>query len=418
MTFKSPQTSRKKPAYFYGYNVVIAAFLIMLLAYGIRTSFGVFFKPIEAEFAWSRALISGAATLSILIQGIWGIFMGRMCDKIGARIVMTVCCSFLGLGLLLVYFTQFSWQLYLFYGIIVGLGLGGVFVGLVSTVARWFVKRRGFMTGIVLAGIGAGTVIMSPVSNWLISLYGWRMSNVILGVGILVIGIIVSQFLRRDPSRMGLTPYGQAKNPDPELSSDARGLSLKETLNTHQFWMLTSVFCCLGYCTFIITIHLVPHITDLGISPSVAAVILAATGGVHIIAGIIFGMLADRIGNRKVMVICFIVISASLYWLISITSVPVLFLFAVVYSLGIGGVTAMESTIAAELFGLKSLGLICGMVSFGFTIGGAAGPLLTGYLFDQSGNYTLAFIISGSLGLTGLFLTSFLTPVKTVSNSK
>jgi len=118
------------------------------------------------------------------------------------------------------------------------------------------------------------------------------------------------------------------------------------------------------------------------------------------------------------MVICFIVISASLYWLISITSVPVLFLFAVVYSLGIGGVTAMESTIAAELFGLKSLGLICGMVSFGFTIGGAAGPLLTGYLFDQSGNYTLAFIISGSLGLTGLFLTSFLTPVKTVSNPR
>ena len=111
---------RNKPLFYYGYNIVVLAFIIMVLTYGVRTSFGVFFKPIEVEFNWSRALISGAVTLSMIVQGIWGIYMGRINDRVGSRWVITICSFFIGLGLLLVSLTQYSWQLYIFYGIIVG----------------------------------------------------------------------------------------------------------------------------------------------------------------------------------------------------------------------------------------------------------------------------------------------------------
>lgn len=405
-------SSKSKSRFFYGYNIVILCFIIMTLIYGVRTSFGVFFKPIEAEFGWSRALISGAVTLSMIIQGIWGIYMGRVNDKFGSCWVISICSFFSGLGLLLIYFTTYSWQLYIFYGVIVGVGMGGVFVAILSTVTRWFVKKRGLMTGIVLAGIGLGTVTFAPMSNWLISLYGWRLANVIIGGVVLIIGIAAAQFLRRDPSKMGLLPYGQTEAKQSGLPSVAKGLSLKEAASTWQFWVTAGIFACLGYCTFTIVIHLVPHITDLGISSSTAANILAVEGGVQSIGGIVFGMVADRIGNRRVIVISLIIVSAALFWLVPINSVLMFYLFAVVYSIGIGGGTAMESTITADLFGIKSHGVIFGVISFGFTVGASIGPVITGYLFDVIGNYQIAFIVTAATGIIGILLTAILKPIK------
>ncbi len=402
---------KKESRFFYGYTVVIAAFIAMLLAYGVRTSFGVFFKPMEAEFNWTRALISGSVTLSVIVQGLWGIYMGRVNDRVGSRWVITICSFFLGLGLLLISITNFSWQLYIFYGLLIGLGMGGVFVALLSTATRWFIKRRGLMTGIVMAGIGAGTLTTAPIADWLISLYGWRLSNVIVGGVVLIIGIAAAQFLRRDPSKMGLAPYGQIEGKQTGLSSDASGLSLKESAGTWQFWVTAVIFATLGYCTFTITIHLVPHITDLGISAATAASILAVTGGVQSVGGIVLGLAADRIGSRWVIIISLVLISAGLFWLVSMTSVLAFYLFAIIYSFGIGAGTAMESTLTAELFGMKAHGVILGALAFGFTIGAAVGPLITGYLYDLFSNYKMAFLVSAAIGVIGLILTVLLKPV-------
>ncbi len=409
-------TARNNPRFFYGYVVVASAFIVMLLAYGVRTSFGVFFKPMSTEFDWTRALTSGAVTVSMLTQGLWGIYMGRINDRIGSRWVITLCCFFLGVGFLLLSLTHYSWQLYVFYGLIVGVGMGGVFVALVSTVARWFVKKRGAMTGIVLAGIGVGTLTVAPLSNWLITAYGWRLSYIVVGGLVLVIGIGAAQFLKRDPTRMGLVPYGQNERKEQIISTDARGLSFREAVFTRQFWMVAISFACLGYTTFTITVHLVPHITDLGISASIAAVILSVTGGVQSLGGEVMGIFADRIGSKRIILISFVLVSASLFWLVSLTAALLFFLFAVIYSYGIGGGTAMESTIVAELFGLKSHGLILGVISFGFTVGGAIGPVITGYLFDVTGSYQLGFLICGSLGIAGFILTALIRPIRTHSS--
>jgi MFS family permease len=407
------QPINNEPRFFYGYIIVAASTLIILLTYGVRTSFGVFFKPMINEFDWTRALTSGAVTLSMVMQGLWGILMGRLNDRFGSRLVITLCCFISGLGLLLMSLTDYAWQLYLFYGMLIGVGMGGVFVALFSTVTRWFVKRRGVMTGIVAAGIGAGTLVIAPISNWLISTYDWRVSYLILGGVVMVIGIITAQFLRRDPTQMNLVPYGHnKKNRENTLSSVTKGLSLKEAVYTRQFWMVAIIFFCLGYGIFSITVHIVPHITDLRISATTAATILATTGGIQAIGGIVLGGVADKVGNRRVLVISFILISAAMFWLLPIRSVWVFCLWAVVYGLGVSGGGIMEPIIVAELFGIKSHGLILGVVSFMFTIGGAVGPLVTGYIFDLTGNYQIAYLLCAVLGIVAVILGAVLRQIQ------
>jgi MFS family permease len=407
------RTTNTEPRFFYGYIIVAASLLIILLTYGLRTSFGVFFKPMINEFDWTRALTSGAVTLSMVMQGLWGILMGRFNDRFGSRSVITLCCFLSGVGLLLMYLINSAWQLYLFYGVIFGMGMGGVFVALFSTVARWFVKQRGIMTGIVAAGIGAGTLIMAPISDWLISVYDWRVSYLILGSVAMVIGIITAQFLRRDPAQMGLVPYGQNENTTKNRSPDAsEGLSLKETVSTRQFWMVSIVFFSLGYSIFAVTVHVVPHMIDLRISATTAAVILAVSGGVQAVGGILLGGIADKIGNRRVLIIGFVLLAVAMFWLLPVRSVWMFYLFAVVYGIGVNGGGIMEPIIVAELFGMKSHGLILGVVSFVFTVGGAVGPFVTGYLFDLTGSYQTAFLICALLNVVAIVLAALLRPIR------
>ena len=149
-------SSEVKVRFFYGYIVVVAAFCIMVVMWGTFHAFGIFFNPVLAEFGWTRAMTSGAFSLSLLVSGFSAIFMGRLTDRIGPRLVLALCGFLLGLGYLLISRVSAFWQLYLLYGVIIGIAMGGSWVPLMSTVARWFVARRSMMTGVVLAGLGTG----------------------------------------------------------------------------------------------------------------------------------------------------------------------------------------------------------------------------------------------------------------------
>ena len=405
------ESNKPRTKLFYGYIIVAAALLITTLAFGSRFSFGVFFKPMLHEFDWTRTLTSGAFTLSMLFQGLGSMYMGRLNDKLGPRFVMTICGVFLGVGLLLMSQVGGVWQLYLFYGVIIGTGMGGAFVAPLSTVARWFIKRRGMMTGIVIAGIGIGTLIVPPLANWLISIYDWRMSYVIVGSSILVIGVLAAQFLRRDPAKMRLMPHGEQKVGEQRLAAGEGG-SLSETIRTRQFWMIVIAYFCLGYSLYSINIHLVPSITDLGISAAAAANVLAVIGALFAVGCIVLGGAVDRIGSKQVLVVCFILVVVSVLSLVVIKEVWMLYLFAVIYGLGSGGGAPVMSTMTAELFGMKSHGAIFGIISFSFAIGGAIGPFLTGYLFDVTGNYQMAFLVCAGIGAVGLMFSSILRQIK------
>jgi len=268
------------------------------------------------------------------------------------------------------------------------------------------------MTGIVVAGVGIGILIGPPIANQLISIYGWRVSYVILGSLVLVVVVLAAQFLRRDPAKMGQVPYGESKGGEQELKSGANGFSLREAVYTKQFWVVFAMFFCFGFCVQTIIVHIVPHATDLGISAVSAANILATTGGVSIAGKVALGNAADRIGNRQVFAIGFILVMAALFWLVPAGEVWRLYLFAVVFGFAYGGCITSQSPLVAGLFGLRSHGLILAVGGLGYTIGGAIGPPLTGYIFDITGSYQSAFLLSAIIAVVGMTLALLLRPIR------
>ena len=399
---------------FYGYIVVSAAFIALVMTWGTIYCFGIFFKPVLTEFGWTRAATSGAYSLCLLLLAFFGIVIGRLNDRFGPRIVVTGCGLFLGSGYLLMSQIYTIWQLYLFYGVILAIGASGSFIPLASTISRWFIKRRGLMTGIAVSGIGVGTMIMPPVANWLITDYGWRVAYLIIGIAVLVLITSAAQFLRYEPSRMGQLPHGENQAKPESVNSKTKGFSLQEAIHTRQFWIIGAMFFCFGVSAQTIFVHIVPHTTDIGISATSAANILAIIGAAGAAGRIIMGGVADRIGTKLALIAIFILLSIGLFWLLAANNIRAFYLFAVVFGLAYGGWAAMISVVVAELFGLSSLGVILGVVLIGVTTGEATGPVLAGRIFDITGSYQTAFIVCATLSIIAIILASLLKPISDV----
>jgi MFS family permease len=411
------QLRKIEPRFFYGYVVVVVTFLIMVVSWALYHSFGVFFNPLLNDFGWTHAMTSGAFSLSMMIYGVLGIAVGGLNDRFGPRVVLTICGFLLGLGYLLMSQLSALWQMYLFYGVIVGIGMSGVWVPQLSTVARWFVRRRSLMSGIVIAGAGMGGLIGPPVVSRLIATYGWRLSYIILGSVVLLVVVLAAQFLRRDPAQMGQLPYGENEGKQPGLGPDTKVFSLREAASTNQFWVTFGIFFCYGFGLYAIVVHIVPHAIELGISAMSAAYILASRGGMSLLGNYVLGGVADRIGNRRIFILGGILMSAALFWLVPAREMWMLYLFIVVFGFACGGIGASESPLVAGLFGLSSHGLIYGVVHLGFTAGAAVGPLVTGYIFDVTGSYMVAFLVCAVLSIVGLILSAILRPIKRLGGS-
>ena len=403
-----PPTTSKEPRFFYGYIIVIAGFFVMVLMNGAFYSFGVFFKPMLEEFGWTRAMTSGAYSLNMILWGLLSIITGRLNDRFGPRIVITACGFIFGIGYLLMSRINVIWQLYLVYGVIMAIGMSGGFAPIASTVTRWFTTRRGLATGIVISGIGVGTFVIPPLASQLISIYGWRTSYTVLGIITLVLLIISAQFLRRDPGQMGQMPYGEDKLKPKGSISETGGFSLKEAINTRRFWMLCAVYFCYGFIVHTIMVHIVSHATDLGIAPFVASGILAVIGGISITGRIGMGSVADKIGNKRSLLISFFLLAVALLWLLAVRQLSAFYLFAAVFGFPYGGLAIFNSLMTAEIFGLKAHGAIMGLVVFVYTTGSAIGPVLAGHIFDITGSYNSAFIVTAALGVAGFIVASLL----------
>ncbi len=401
-------TEVREPRFFYGYFIVLASLFILMTAWGTQNTFGVFFKHVLNEFGWTRAETSGAYALNAVLIGVFGIFTGRLSDRFGPRLVVTVCGLFIGLGYLLMSQISAIWQMYLFYGVLISIGLAGITVPLLSTIARWFVKRRGLASGLAVAGTGVGTVIMPPLANHLISSYSWRTSYVIIGLIALVVIVIFAQFLRRDPSQMGLLAYGTDEVKIESLHLKVKGFSVEEAIRTRQFGIICVIGFCAVFCINTVMVHIVPHATDIGISAIAAATILSAFGFVTIGAKVGLGSIIDRIGSKRVVIIVFVTILVSFLWLLLADKLWMLYLFAVGFGVIWGGYAVVQSPLVAELFGLRAHGAIFGLASFATQIGGATGSLVAGRIFDISGSYYWAFILCAILGILGLILSILL----------
>lgn len=406
----------KKPHFFYGYVIVAASFAIQWVCVGAMFTYGIFFKPLLNEFGWSRATISGASSITMLFVGLMGIVSGRLNDRFGPRVIMVVSGLFLGGGYLLMSLLQAPWQLYLFYGVIIGTGMASHDIVTLSTVARWFLRRRGMMTGIVKMGTGAGQLMVPLIATVLLAAYGWRTSYLLIGAAALILFVLISLLFRRNPQQMGLLPYGAESTMSVPSDSAEQGLSLREVIRTRQFWLISLAYFSVIYCLLTIIVHIVPHATDIGISPTRAAGVLSTIGGVSMVGRFTMGTASDRIGSKRVWIICFIILIASFLWLQITRELWMFYLFAVVYGFAHGGFFVLVSPMAAELFGTRAHGVIFGIIYFAGTFGGSLGPVLAGYIFDITQSYQTVFLVLLILSIIGLTLISTVKPV--LSNEK
>ena len=409
---KMSRSTGKVSSFFYGYVVVGASLMTMSIMWAGYNAFGVFFKPLLNECGWTRAMTAGAFSLASMMNALLTIAMGELTDRFGPRIVMTCSGLLLGLGFVLMSQIQSASHLYLFYGILVGAGMSGAFVPLLSTVARWFLKRRGLMTGIVAAGSGMGALTGPPVAIRLVSIYGWRVSYAILGSVVLLGVVLLAQLLKRNPEQVGQVAYGEDQIGQQGNPSRAEGLSLRETLHSPRFWVFFPTGFCYGYCVFAIMVHMVPHAIELNISAIRAANILATIGGLSILGKVLLGRAGDIIGSRYILMLGFILMGAALIWLVPAKTAWMLFSSAGFFGFAFGGIAVSHSPLIAELFGLRSHGLIFGVLNISVMIGAATGPLLTGYLFDMTNSYQTAFLLCAVISFIGIILTAFLRIMK------
>jgi len=399
-----------KVKYRYGHVIAATCFGIQAVGIGTYFSYGVLFNPLIAEFNWSRASLSGAASLAFVLMGFLGIGVGRVNDRFGPRILMTVSGVFFGLGYLLMSGLNEIWQLYLFFGIIFGIGLSTVDVIALTTIARWFVRKRGIVTGIVKVGTGAGQMTIPFLVSILITRYGWRNSCVIIGVAVLIILVAIAQLLRRDPGSMGLFPDGGTDAVANGAVSSTEGLSLREALRTRQFWTLCAAKLTIVFCLMTVMVHIVPFAHEIKVSATRAASVLSTIGGVSMAGRFISGLAIDRIGSKRVMIFSFVLLIAGLFWLQITTELWMLYLFAMVYGIAHGGFFTSFSPIVAEFFGIKSHGALFGIAMFSGTFGGAMGPVMAGYVFDITGGYGGAIWICTLVSALGFVLIAFLKP--------
>lgn len=386
---------------FYGYRIVAAAFALQLFGWGVWNSFGVFFTPLMEAFALRRAALSGITSLGIIICGAAGILQGRLNDRYGPRVIMTVNGVLTGAGLCLMSQAQALWHMYLFFSLLVGVGLGGNDVVLLSTIARWFIRLRGLMSGIIKVGTGAGMLLMPFLINGLIRSYGWRTAFFVLGVMVLLVFLLLSRLLVRDPEKKGLAPDNAQRPIRSSEQGPETGLPLQKVLATIQFWGICGAYFIVLFCTATILVHIVPHAIDLGMTSTEAAAVLSTIGGVSIAGRFFVGAAIDRIGSRRALLICFSVLTLGTVWLQFSATLWMLLVFAVLNGFAHGGFYALTSPLLAEFFGTVSLGAIFGVLAFTYFIGGALGPVAAGVVFDATGTYRIVFITLIFLSLAG-----------------
>ena len=416
---KSKFFENNKPKFFYGYIVVAASFFLMAARFGIGFNFSVFLKPLIEEFGWTRAAVSGAYSFSFLAAGLVGLFIGRLNDRIGPRWIVFGGGFVFGLTFYLMSHINSIWQLYLAYFVINGIAGSTIWVPLLATVARWFVKRRGLMSAFISTGGGIGLMIMLPIVESIIRTYGWRNAYIVLGIIGLVIIILAAQFLRRDPSQKGLEPYGIDNTKTESLDIQARGLSVKEASHTIQLWALFIMLFSVMFIGASIQVHFVANITDLGFSAATAVNILVVMSGAAIPGRFIVGITADKFGTRPTLIGYFIIQTIAIFYLIIAKELWMFYLFAIIFGFFRGTSIVLLPLQIAEIFGMRALSILIAIIDFGGTIGDATGPFLAGYTFDMTSNYQLAFLICAGVSVLGLILSLlFIKPMTVKKNGQ
>ena len=424
---------------FYGWIVLGAGFFALFVSMGARNGFGVFVVPMTGDLGWTRTEISAAIAVGIMVNGFSQPFLGRIYDRFGGRLVISISLLVLGVATLLLAmtsnfgtsvglavdlgFTEIRLSpsllfLVAVYGLVMSTASSGVsLVTIHAVLSKWFYRRRALVLSLSTAGTSTGGLILTPFSASLIAWADWRVAWLVLGSLVLVLALpLVAGFLRDQPSEIGELPDGEQKAP-----SEARGQPIRyasqrpaplesdnwrDSFRFPPIWQLSGAYFVCGVTTLIISTHYVPFAIDLGISPRVAALAFGLMQGLNAIGVIVVGILADRFSRKNLLGTVYFIrfiayvalVSPSiLHTLMGVNISPALGIWFFAFFAGMSWIATppLTSSLTADIYGTKNLGTLGGFTSLAHQIGGSISVVMAGILYDATGTYVIPFSMAG-----------------------
>jgi sugar phosphate permease len=397
----------------YAWVIVFVTFLTLLAVQGVRLSFGAFVQPWEEEFSMDRGTISLISTLSFIIYGLSQPIIGKLVDKWGARIILSLSTFLVGISIFLTSFVTQPWQLFFLYGIMVSLGVGGASnVAATVIVTNWFNEKRGLALGLMEAGFGAGQMLLVPGSLLLIHWFNWEVTVIILGFFlILIILPVMLFFLRNNPQEKGLLPIGgNSKVEDIGEQKDMReDISIWKVFRQKEFWFLILPFGVCGFTTTgLMDTHLIPYSHDHGFSTSVTSAAVSVLAGFNIVGILMSGIVADRWSSKKMLFYLYVTRALSFCILLYSHNPTLLLIFAILFGLVDFATVAPTQLLATQYFKDYSVGFILGWLFLSHQIGSSLGAYLPGLVYSHVGSYNISFYFSILVLITASILSGLL----------
>ncbi|MFC9591232.1 MFS transporter [Streptomyces sp. NPDC056944] len=397
---RTPRTPRVHRAWF----VAAVTFVTIIGAAAFASLPGLLIEPLHEEFEWSRGTIGFAVSVNLALYGLTAPFAAALMDRFGIRKVVAVALTIISAGSVLTVWMTAAWQLVLYWGVLVGLGSGSMALAFAATVTnRWFVARRGLVTGILTAAGASGQLIFLPLLSWLVERHGWRPAAVTVSLAALAVVPFVWLLLRDHPADVRLAPYGgeYADKPAPVTGAARRAVTvLLKAARTGPFWLLAGSFAICGASTNgLVKTHFVPAAHDHGMPVTAAAGLLAVIGVFDVVGTIASGWFTDRFSPRRLLAVYYALRGISLLFLpllLAPSVHPPMLFFIVFY--GLDWVATVPPTIALcrEHYGEDSA-IVFGWVLASHQVGAAVVAFAGGVARDVFGRYDVVWYASGAL---------------------
>ena len=402
---QGPESMREQGRMNYGWIIVGISFVNLGLFSAIWYSFSVFFVALLREFGWSRSVCAGAFSLFVILYSFVGPLIGSMVDRFGPRRVIALGSLALGVGLFLCSLTRTWWQLYIFFGVITGIGAGSTgWVTHTTLIQNWFTEERGLAMGIIGSGMGIGILIYTPLIQYFIDVVGWRMTYRIMAASIpLIILSMTVLFLRKSPPPSPSRSVEKAhvhlidqEPPVPNNVSRSRSWTVREVMTTQPFWLLCLCFMLGTFSTQSVLTHQVVFFVDKGLEVRFASYVVGMVGLVSMGGKILWGTLSDRIGREWTYTLGTIssisgMISLIVFHFLSFGTIPYLYAFFI--GLGYAATAGFPPIVTADFFGGKTYGRIFGATMVFNGLGGAVGAWFAGVMYDHLRNYLVVFVV-------------------------
>jgi MFS family permease len=394
------------------WSVAAVTFLALVASAAFRSSTGVFIEPIATEFSWSLGTVSFAVTVNFLVYGLVAPFGAALMESLGIRRTVAGALVLLALGMVLITVMSQPWQLVLFWGVFLGVGAGCLALTFGSIVAnRWFVHRRGLVTGVFSAGSATGQLLFLPTLARMSSEHGWRTASLLLAALALAIVPLVLLVLRERPADVGALPYGAPPGwHEPQALHDGGAgparvaiIRLREASRTKAFWLLVGTFFICGWSTNgLIGTHFIPSAHDHGLPPTSAASLLAFIGLFDLVGVVGSGWFTDRFDPRYLLVVYYALRGVSLlvvHVLWAPTVQAPMFFFVVLFGLDWAATVPPTMALCRECFGLARSSVVFGWVYAAHMIGAGVSAGLAGWIRQTTGSYDVAWWTTGVLAL-------------------